>query len=156
MRTNVYECMFILDTNKVAGDQAAVTSALHAILERNNAEVLASRPWAEQKLAYPIKAHNAVHKKGLYYLIYFRTESKNLVNIERDFQLNEAIIRNMIMRIDTKLVDVMLQMAKDERAFALQTVNAPPPEDDLGGREDRERGPRRPPRRAAAMAGDKE
>jgi small subunit ribosomal protein S6 len=154
MRTNVYECMFILDTNKVAGDQAAATKHLHALLERNSAEVLASRPWAEQKLAYPIKAHNTVHKKGLYYLIYFRTEGKNLTNIERDFQLNETVIRNMVTKIDPKLVDVMLQMAKDERALALQTVNAPPPEDDLGGRgDDRERGPRRPPRRSPAMAG---
>ncbi len=152
MRTNVYECMFILDTNKVAGDQAAATKQLHALLERNHAEVLASRPWAEQKLAYPIKAHNSLHKKGLYYLIFFRTEGKNLANIERDFQLNETVVRFMISRIDPKLVDVMLQMARDERALALQTVNAPPPEDDLGGREERERGPRRPSRRAAALA----
>jgi small subunit ribosomal protein S6 len=158
MRTNVYECMFILDTNKVAGDQAAASKALHTLLERNNAEVLASRPWtgADLKLAYPIKAHNALHKKGLYYLIYFRTEGKNLANIERDLQLNETVIRSMVMKIDPKLVEVMLQMAKDERALALQTVNAPPPEDDLGGRDDRDRGPRRPPRRAPAMAGDKD
>src|SRR4051812_32046059 len=111
MRTNVYECMFILDMNKVSGDQAAATKQLHALLERNSAEVLASRPWGEHKLAYPIKMHNTLHKKGLYYLIFFRTEGKNLTNIERDFQLNETIIRSMITKIDPKLVDVMLQMA---------------------------------------------
>jgi len=146
MRANVYECMFILDTNKVAGDQAGAAKQLHAVLERNNAEVLASRPWSEQKLAYPIKAHNATHKKGLYYLTYFRTEGKNLANIERDLQLNETVIRSMVLRVDPKLVEIMLQLARDERAMALQTVNAPPPEDDLGGHEG-ERGPRRPPRR---------
>ncbi|MFO0880647.1 MAG: 30S ribosomal protein S6 [Gemmataceae bacterium] len=156
MRANVYECMFILDTNKVAGDQQGVVKQLHTLLERNNAEVLASRPWSEQKLAYPIKAHNVLHKKGLYYLVYFRTESKNLVNIERDLKLNETIVRNMIMRVDSKLVDIMLQLARDERAMALQTVNAPPPEDDLGMRgDDTERGPRRPPRRAPAAVADK-
>lgn len=146
MPANVYECMFILDTNKVAGDQTAVAKQLHTILERNNAEVLASRPWAEQKLAYPINNH----KKGLYYLTYFRTEGKNLATIERDFALNEAILRNLIVRIDPKLTDVMLTLAHDERAMALQTVNAPPPEEDLGGSDDRERGPRRSqPRRFA-------
>jgi small subunit ribosomal protein S6 len=148
--------MFILDTNKVAGDQAAATKQLHALLERNNAEVLASRPWSEQKLAYPIKAHNATHKKGLYYLTYFRTEGKNLANIERDFQLNESILRSMVLRIDAKLVDIMLTLARDERAMALQTVNAPPPEEDLGG-DDGDRGPRRaPPRRGPSEKIDKD
>src|SRR5262245_30691903 len=132
MAANVYECMFILDTNKVAGDQAGVAKTLQGILERNQAEVLASRPWAEQKLAYPIKNH----KKGLYYLTYFRTEGKNLVNIERDLQLNETVLRSMVLKVDPKLVEIMLQMARDERAMALQTVNAPPPEDDLGGHSD--------------------
>ena len=39
-------------------DQGATVKQLHALLEKNHAEVLASRPWAEQKLAYPIKKGN--------------------------------------------------------------------------------------------------
>src|SRR5919197_485293 len=109
MPANVYECMFLLDTNKVAGDVSAAVKQLHAILERNQAETLASRPWDERRLAYPIKGH----KKGLYYLTYFRTEGKNLVNIERDFALNEMILRNLVLKIDPKLVDTMLALARD-------------------------------------------
>ena len=75
MPANVYECMFLLDTNKVAGDVPSAAKQLHGILEKNHAEILASRPWNEQRLAYPIKNH----KKGLYYLVYFRTEGNNLV-----------------------------------------------------------------------------
>src|SRR5215831_14266545 len=101
MPANVYECMFILDTNKVAGDQAGAAKQIHALLERNSAEVLASRPWAEQKLAYPI----GNHKKGLYFLTYFRTEGKNLINIERDVALNEMILRSLTLKIDPKMVD---------------------------------------------------
>src|SRR5262249_44494408 len=111
---------------------------LHGILERNHAEVLASRPWAEQRLAYPVKGQ----KKGQYYLIYFRTESKNVINIERDCALNEAILRMLILHIDPKLVELMLAVANDEHAMALQTVNEPPPGEeieipgmDLGGEE---------------------
>ena len=74
MPASVYECMFLLDTNKVAGDVQAAAKQLHTILERNQAKVLASRPWDERRLAYPIRKH----KKGLYYLTYFRTEGKNL------------------------------------------------------------------------------
>jgi len=151
MPSNVYECMFLLDTNKVAGDHAAAAKQLHTILERNNAEVLASRPWEERRLCFPI----ASHKKGLYYLIYFRTEGKNLATIEHDFQFNETILRSLILYIDPKLVDTMLEVARDERqGVALQTVNEPPDSEDMGREGEEERGPRRSnPRRAPVGAG---
>jgi len=135
MGANVYECMFLLDTNRVAGDPAAAAKQLHAILERNHAEVLASRPWDERRLAYPVKSH----KKGLYYLTYFRTDGKNLATIERDFALNETILRTLILHIDPKLVEKMLELGRDEHAVALQTVNEPPTEEESS----EERGPRR-------------
>src|SRR5713226_3442011 len=114
----VYECMFLLDTNKVAGDVPAAAGQLHAILEKNHVEMLASRPWDERRLAYPVKGH----KKGLYYLTYFRTEGKNLVNIERDLTLNETVLRSLVLKIDPKLEETMLTLAKDEHALALQVV----------------------------------
>ena len=144
MPANVYECMFLLDTNKVAGDVPTAAQQLHAILERNHAEVLASRPWDERRLAYPVKGQ----KKGLYYLTYFRSEGKNLINIERDFALNETILRLLVIHIDPKLVDIMLALARDEHALALQSVTESQPDDELGlggGDEgDRPRRPRRP------------
>jgi small subunit ribosomal protein S6 len=136
--------MFLLDTNKVAGDVGAATKQVHGILERNSAEVLASRPWDERRLSYPIKGH----KKGLYYLTYFRTEGKNVVGIERDCALNEMILRTLVLHVDPKMVDTMLQVARDEHAVALQTVNEPPAEEAGGAGENGDRGPRRgPPRR---------
>ena len=74
MPANVYECMFLLDTNKVAGDVKSASDQIHGILERNGAEVLASRPWDERKLAYPVKGQ----KKGLYYLTYSREDVEQL------------------------------------------------------------------------------
>ena len=136
MPAKVYECMFLLDTNKVANDEPAAAQKLHAILERNSAELLASRRWDERRLAYPIKNH----KKGLYYLIYFRTEGKNVVGIERDCALNEMIIRMLVIHVDEKLVEPMLAVARDEHMAALPTVNEPPPEEDGAGGD--ERGPR--------------
>src|SRR5713226_5559973 len=129
MPANVYECMFLLDTNKVAGDVPAAAQQIHTVLERNQAEVLASRPWDERRLAYPIRNH----KKGLYYLTYFRSEGKNLVGIERDCSLNEMILRMLVLNIDPKLVDAMLAMARDEHALALPTVTEPPPDEEHGG-----------------------
>jgi small subunit ribosomal protein S6 len=110
--------MFLLDPNKISGDIPAAAQQLHAVLERHGAEVLASRQWDERRLAYPIKGH----KKGLYYLTYFRTEGKNLPDIGRDFALNEMILRTLTLCIDPKLADTMLALARDEHAMALQSV----------------------------------
>jgi small subunit ribosomal protein S6 len=136
MAKNTYECMFLLDTNKVSGDVPAAAQQLHTLLERNQAEILASRPWDERRLAYPIRGQ----KKGLYYLTYFASEGKNLVGLERDVALNEMILRSLVVKIEPKLVETMLALARDEHALALSVAS--PDDDDLSGRGDRDR-PRR-------------
>lgn len=142
MPANVYECMFLLDTTKVAGDVPNAAKQLHTILERNHAEILASRPWDERRLAYSI----GNHKKGLYYLTYFRTEGKNLRNIEHDCALNEMILRSLMLKVDPKLVESLLAVARDEHALALQTAVSESGEEGDGiepGGDDLHRGPRR-------------
>jgi len=144
MPANVYECMFLLDTTKVAGDVPAAAGQIKQILERNHAEILANRPWDERRLAYPVKGH----KKGLYYLTYFKVEGKELTNIEHDLQLAELVLRHLVLHIDPKLVDIMLQLARDEHALALQSVHEPEGGDGTGegGSRGDDRGPRRPRR----------
>jgi len=141
MPVNVYECMFILDTAKVAGDVAAIDKQLRGTIEKNGAEVLVSRPWDERRLAYGVKNQ----KKGLYYMTYFSSEGKNVVNIEHDFALNESILRMMVLKIDPKLVDTMLTLAKGEHATALHNYQEDASEDGIGGggrddMDDRRRG----------------
>lgn len=142
MAANVYECMFLLDPTKVAGDVPSAAKQLHGLLEKHQCEVLASRPWDERRLSYPIKGH----KKGLYYLTYFRSEGKTLTELERDFQLNEAILRTLVLKVDPKLEETMLTLARDEHALALQV--AQPETAEEGGAPGEERGEdSRPPRR---------
>jgi small subunit ribosomal protein S6 len=133
--------MFLLDTTKVAGDVPAAAQQLHNILEKNHAEILASRPWDERRLTYPIKGQ----KKGLYYLTYFRTEGKNLLNIERDLDLNETVLRSMVLKVDPKLEETMLAVARDEHALALQVASDESGEEGAHGEERRDEG--RPSRR---------
>jgi small subunit ribosomal protein S6 len=115
----LYEGMFLLDTSKMSGDVAGNVAKLQSVLEKHHAEILASRPWDDRKLAYQIRNQ----KKGLYYLIYFRCDTKNLVELEHDFKLNETIMRHLILHIEPKLEEEMLAVARDERALALQTAH---------------------------------
>jgi len=119
MASNLYECMFILDTSKMAGDVQGAVAKLHANLEKHHAEIVASRVWEERKLAYSIRNQ----KKGLYYMIYFRCDATELADLEREYKLNETIMRLMILHIEPKLEEEMLAVAHDERALALQTAH---------------------------------
>jgi len=143
MPANVYECMFLLDTTKVAGDVANADKQLRTIFERNSAEVLVSRPWDERRLMYPVRNQ----KKGLYYLTYISAEGKSLAGIEQDCKLSEMIMRQMILRIDPKLVETMLSIAKGEHAVALHNIQEEPT-DNIGGAPvpaiAEDDGPRRP------------
>jgi len=136
MPRNVYEIMFILDTGKIAGDLPAAVHQLHAILEKHHGEILASRHWDERKLAYPI----GNQKKGEYYLIYTRCDAKEIADIEREFKLNEAILRYLIIYIDPKWEEQMLAVARDEHALALQGATS---DDSIDGFDDYGSMPRR-------------
>ena len=126
MAANVYECMFILDSGKVAGNLDGADKQLRGILEKNNAEVLVSRLWDERKFMYAIKKQ----KKGIYYLTYFSSEGKNLVPIEHDCALTEIIVRMLVIKIHPKLVETMLSLAKGEHAVALHNMQEEPTSED--------------------------
>jgi small subunit ribosomal protein S6 len=118
MAANVYECMFILDSSKVAGNLETAEKQLRGILEKHSAEVLVARLWDERKFTYPINRQ----KKGIYFLTYFSSEGKNLVPIEHDCALNEIILRQLVIKIHPKLVETMLSLAKGEHAVALHNM----------------------------------
>ncbi len=105
---NVYEGMFILDPTKYARDPETVTGQLNELVAEFGGSVLVSQLWDERKLAYPIKGQ----KKGSYWLIYFRMDGDNLVAFERQCELNENLLRRLILKIDPRLAEPLVQHAQ--------------------------------------------
>jgi small subunit ribosomal protein S6 len=105
---NFYECMFIFDPNLYARDPNGVSGKVVKMVEKSGGEILVSRLWNEQRLAYPIKGH----RKGTYWLSYFKMDSSRLVEFRRACQLNEDILRNLIVKIDARLIDAVVEHAK--------------------------------------------
>lgn len=111
MAEQVYECMFIFDPNRYARDPGGVSSKITQSVEKMGGEVLVSRLWIEQRLAYPINGH----RKGVYWLTYIKLESTSNSKLNREFQLNENILRHLITKIDPRLVDSLVSLARGER-----------------------------------------
>jgi small subunit ribosomal protein S6 len=105
--------MFILDPNRYAKEAAGVSGELSAMIEKLGGEVMVSRLWNEQKLAYPINGH----RKGTYWLTFFRMESAKLTQLNRECQLNGNILRHLTIRVDPRLVEALVSHARGERAL---------------------------------------
>ena len=124
---NVYECMFILDSNRYARDPGGVSGKIPQMVEECNGEVLASRLWTEQKLAYPIEGP----RKGTYWLSYFRMDSQQVTAFNRACQLNDDILRNLTLRVDPRLVDTLVAHARGERLPVADEAEVASDEEDV-------------------------
>jgi small subunit ribosomal protein S6 len=89
----LYEAMFLVDSADAAADWEGVNKAIKKILKKAGAEIVSIRKWDERKLAYAVNGK----ARGTYILCYFRADGEKLVDIERDVQLSERIMRVLVL-----------------------------------------------------------
>jgi small subunit ribosomal protein S6 len=88
-----YEAMFLLDSGT---DFETASRPVQAVLERNQAEIAAIKPWEDRPLAYPISGR----RRGLYVLSYFSVDPSKMPEIEHDCQLDERVLRALFVAKD--------------------------------------------------------
>ncbi len=120
MATNVYETMFILDSNRYARDPGGVSGTIPEMIQKFEGEVLVSRLWNEQKLVYPIDGH----RKGTYWLTYFKLDSSKLTELNRAIQLNEGVVRSLTIKIEPRLVDHLVAHAQGAKSMIREAAPA--------------------------------
>ena len=103
----VYEGMFILDPAKYSRDPAGSAQQINDLITQQGGSVLAARLWDERKLAYPINGH----KKGVYWLTYFKMPGGNLTALERQCEITDDIIRKLFLKVDDRIADALVQHA---------------------------------------------
>lgn len=92
MRT--YEAMFLLDASNSDLETASVP--VRELLDRIGAEVLVLKLWDERRLAYEIKGR----RRGMYLLTYFKAEPAKVTAIDHEVQIDERILRAMVLSAD--------------------------------------------------------
>jgi small subunit ribosomal protein S6 len=68
-------------------------------------EVLVSRLWNDQKLAYPIDGH----RKGTYWLTYFKLNGQRLTEFNRELAINETVVRSLTLWVEPRLVEALVE-----------------------------------------------
>ena len=93
MAERYYECMFVLDSGRYAQNPSVTEATVMELLERCSAEVLASAPWQDGKLPYPIQGK----KKGLHYLVNMKMDGGQVTELDRICKLNDVVLRQMVI-----------------------------------------------------------
>ncbi len=124
--------MFILDSGRFARDPEGIAAQVDKMVQDAGGEILVSRQWEERRLAYPIKGQ----RKGLYWLMYFRLDSQNLAELNRQFSLFDANIRNLFIKIDPRIVDQLVAHAEAGPAAMAERQLPDIDEDEDGTEED--------------------
>ena len=93
-----YETMFILKPTLTEEETVAQIENIRAIIEKNGGEIAAFENVGIKELAYEIEKC----KRGYYYVIYFRGNPSGIAEIERNYRINENLIRFIFIKYDSK------------------------------------------------------
>jgi small subunit ribosomal protein S6 len=119
----VYEGMFILDPAKYSRDPGGAAQQINDLITQHGGSVLAARLWDERKLAYPINGH----KKGVYWLTYFKMPGGNLTALERQCEITDEIIRKLVLKVDDRIADALVQHALATETAPRRAATPPTP-----------------------------
>ncbi|WP_437205990.1 30S ribosomal protein S6 [Planctomicrobium sp. SH664] len=121
MADRLYECMFLLDSSRYAQDAQGTEETVREYLTRCGAEIVASAPWQEGKLAYEIDGH----RKGLHYLVYYKMDGAQVENLSRICKLSDLVIRHLVIEHEPKLFELMIQQLADGGSRQEEPAPAP-------------------------------
>lgn len=98
IHTRVYESVIIINATLEDPQIEAEVEKIKDFIQKNNGEIRAVEKWGRRRLAYPIKKKN----NGFYALYEFKAPGDIVGKLERQYQLNENIIRFLTVELDKK------------------------------------------------------
>ena len=120
---NSYECMFIVDVSKGEEATEASVNKFTSLIEAN-AEVVDVAKWGKRRLAYPINDM----PEGYYVVVTFKSEPAFPAEFERLANIDESLLRSMVIRLDYDAAERKAKKAAEAAAKAAEAVVTEAPE----------------------------
>jgi small subunit ribosomal protein S6 len=95
---NYYESIFILHPDLSSEQSDKITETMTGVVEKQGGKMHIADDWGVKRLAYEVKKQ----KKGHYVLIQFTGEPQVVQELERNYRVNDGVIKYMTLRIDKK------------------------------------------------------
>lgn len=99
---NKYELMYIIDTAVEDAPRKELIEKVSAQIVENGGEVEKVDEWGKRRLAYAINYKT----EGYYVLVNFSAESAVPKEMERLLQINEQVLRYLVIRLEEKHTSV--------------------------------------------------
>lgn len=107
-----YETMFIVKPTLTEEETQAQIETVKATITKNGGEIVACDDMGSRPLAYEIEKQ----KRGYYFVAYFKGEPAGLAEIERNYRINENIIRFIFIKYENKKEIAAWTKMSDEAA----------------------------------------
>jgi len=97
-RIRHYETMFIVKPTLTEEETQAQITTVKENIEKNGGEIVAVEDMGTRNLAYEIEKQ----KRGYYYVAYFKAPTEAITELERNYRVNENIIRFIFIKYENK------------------------------------------------------
>jgi small subunit ribosomal protein S6 len=116
-----YETTFVIDSQLKGGETDEIIKRFERFISVNGGQVLEVQRWGKRRLAYEIKKR----QYGYYVHIRFAGKGSIVRALEREYQLNEAILRYLTVLLDKQALKA--EALRKEKLVAGAAVATPPP-----------------------------
>ena len=123
MRKQSYESVVLI--NAVLEDEQVETTItrIQETITSHGGEIIELDKWGRKRLAYPIKKS----KSGNYVVIRFESTTDLIATLERNYRLDENIIRYLTIALDKYALEAIAkqkEMQKAEAAAVVETTDS--------------------------------
>ena len=93
---NKYEVLYVIDAGMEDQARSELIAQFCELMTNNGATVEKVDEWGKRRLAYPINFKN----EGYYVLVNFTAAPEFPRELERNFEINENIMRYLVTRVE--------------------------------------------------------
>ena len=116
--------MVLLDNREVKKGWQTLKDTVSGMFKKHGAAVLSAKRWDERRLMYQVGRC----RRATYLLVYFEGESVQTNSIRRELELNEQVLRHMMLTCEAVPQTAYdAEAAFDESALAIEDTPAPEP-----------------------------
>ncbi|NIA31926.1 MAG: 30S ribosomal protein S6 [Actinobacteria bacterium] len=115
-----YETIFVIDSLLKSDEIEAIITKYEKFISTNGGQIETIDPWGKKRLAYEINKR----QYGYYVLIRFDGPGSIIKQLEREYRLNETILRYMTLRLNKQALKTLAK----QQSSAPSTPKATPSE----------------------------
>ncbi len=99
---NTYESIFILRSTLNDEDVQKIVNKIEGVVKQGG-ELITTENWGKKRLAYEVMKE----KKGIYVLLRFRARGNLVAEIERNYRIDDNVIKFLTVKLDKKGVELL-------------------------------------------------